>query len=71
MTARDFTRNVSDYIFEETNKLSDRELHYLIRRCKSFTDTNCSWLEYQIKDSLIDVAQGVLRSRKYQRQKEK
>lgn len=70
MKSREFTRKITDYIFDEANKLSDKELNNLIRRCKRFTQTNCSWLEYQIKDSLIDVANGVLRHRKYMRQKD-
>lgn len=44
--------NFSDYI----NGLTEEQLEDIIKECDSFTETNCWYLKYDLKDVIKDYA---------------
>ncbi len=61
MKNRYFSRKIAQYIWNETEKLNDDELKQVILQFRELNQTNCSWLEYQLKDVMIEVAENQLK----------
>jgi hypothetical protein len=57
MKSKKFTKMISNYVWNETGRLSDKELIKIIKRCRRFTTANCGWIEYDIRNILIECAE--------------
>jgi hypothetical protein len=69
--AKQLTRKITDVFFEEIHKLTDNELRAVIKRCEGFSQTNCGWSEYWMKDIIVKVAKDHLRYKKEERKRNK
>lgn len=49
-------RKISEMVVNEIGKMNRDQLYQFIQHCKSRTETNCWWVEYEMKDLLIAVA---------------
>jgi uncharacterized protein YpuA (DUF1002 family) len=70
MLKRELSRKIVQYIRDEMNKLTNAELNQVISECRDLNETNCDWLEYEIKDALIENAEQYLKSREYWKKRE-
>jgi hypothetical protein len=58
---RQFSKHIAKDIRDELSKLNKDELLKLISDLNSLTKTNCDWLEYHLKDILIECASNELK----------
>lgn len=62
-------KKISDAFDDSISKLSKNELRKLIRECQNLTTTNCWFLNYDLKNIVIDRAKAFLESRRNKRSK--
>lgn len=60
----------AEEIYKELETMQDWELKRAIRDCDSLTDTNCGWLEYDMRKFIKESAENILGARKYLSEKE-
>ena len=51
-------RKISEQVVNEIGKMNRDQLYQFIQHCKSLTTTNCWWVEYEMKDLLISIAEN-------------
>ena len=51
-------RKISEHVVNEIGKMNRDQLYQFIQHCKSLTTTNCWWVEYEMKDLLISIAEN-------------
>lgn len=69
--AKQLTRKITDVFFAEVHRLTDNELRAVIKRCECFSQTNCGWSEYWMKDIIVKVAKDHLRWKKEEHKRRK
>ena len=45
-------------VVSEIGKMNRDQLYQFIQHCQSLTTTNCWWVEYEMKDLLISIAEN-------------
>jgi len=58
------SQGLVDYLYEYLGKRSDSELRALVRAVGKATTTNCSWVWYDLRGLVSEIAQGMLTSRR-------
>jgi len=51
-------RKISEMVVSEIGKMNRDQLYQFIQHCQSLTTTNCGWVEYEMKDLLISIAEN-------------
>ena len=54
---RQFTRDVSDFIWAELTKMNKKELEHVLKECDSLNTHNCSWVRYDLRHVIKEVTQ--------------
>lgn len=56
-----FTREIDNFICKRLDEMSAKELQKVIDECDSLTTSNCSWIRYDLRELVRDLAVDQLR----------
>jgi hypothetical protein len=62
--AKNTIRTIAQFISDELYKHSDQELRSIAKLSSQMSDTNCWWIEYYLKDAIIQLSTSVISNRK-------
>lgn len=65
MAKRKTINKIAEILWDNVEKLADKELKKLIKECSILTETNCWFLEYQLKDVVSNLCINQLSSRQH------
>lgn len=71
VTGKRLLNNLVDGIGADLEAMSDHHLRLLRARLRRLTTTNCGWFEYQLRFPLIEIVNGLLRGRLYEKRRAK
>lgn len=69
--AKKITSKMADAMHNEVRNLEDTQLRSIIKLAKGFSTTNCGWVEYAIKDTIIALCENAIRHNKFMRKLKK
>lgn len=61
-----FTKDLQSYIFSRVSQMKYSTLKNQAAVCKSLSETNCGWLEYQLRNIILGVLENEIKLREKQ-----
>ena len=56
-----FTKDIDNFICSRLDAMNAEELKAVIAECDSLTTSNCSWIRYDLRELVGELAADVLR----------
>lgn len=60
-----FTRVVADFIHDKIEAMSREELESIIKECNNLSTRNCTWVQYDIRLVVLEIAKDNLEHLNY------
>ena len=59
----EFTTQIAQYMRDLAERATDGKLQEVIEECMALTETNCSWVRYNLRDVVHDVVSNEIQLR--------